>query len=118
MAVIAQTTGVLAVGSGPTNVTRTTLTASDTLTYQQGGGQQLSLYNTTASPVTVTLTGSAPGTASLPGYGPVSAAGGRAITVPANGWAVVKLDDIALYLASNGTVTVTNGTGLSAALYI
>lgn len=118
MAVIALTTGVLSQGSnGPTNVTRTTMTASDTLTYVQGAGQMLMLYNTTASAVNVTLVGSAPTPLTPEGYGgTVSTSSGKVITVPASGWTVVELDDIWAFLTGTGTVTLTNGTGLTAAL--
>lgn len=119
MAVITQNTGVNNKGSnGPVNLTRTTLTASDTLTYVQGSGQNLHLYNTTASAVNVTLVGTAPTTLSPDGYGgTLSTAGGKTITVPANGWTVVELDDIWAFLTGSGTVTVTNGTGTVASLY-
>lgn len=120
MAVIAQTNGVIQQSSsGPVNLTRTTMTASDTLTYVQGSGQTLQLYNTTASAVTVTLVGSAPTPLTPSGYGgTVSTSAGKAITVPANGWTVIELDDIWAFLTGSGTVTLTNGTGLTAALYI
>jgi len=119
MAVIAQNTGVDGKGSnGPVNLTRTTLTASDTLTFVQGSNQNLHLYNTTAAIVNVTLVGTAPTTLSPDGYGgTLSTAGGKVIAVPANGWTVVELDDIWAFLTGTGVVTVTNGTGVVAALY-
>jgi hypothetical protein len=116
MAVIAQTNGVKDSGA-PTTVARTVLSASDTLTYTQGAGQILALYNTTASLVTVTLTGSAVQTITPPGYGgTISTAGGKAIGVPASSTVFVDLDDIFAYL--QGTVTVTGGTGVTAHLYV
>lgn len=116
MALIAQTSGVLA-GGVPVNVTRTTLTASDTLVYVFGGRQILSLVNGTGSPVVVTLTGSAPLSPTIPGLGTVSAAGGKAITVPANGVTLVDLDDISAYIAGAAAVAVTGGVGVLAHLY-
>jgi|ERR1044071_948183 hypothetical protein len=118
MAVITQTQGVKTAAAA-INPTVRALSASDTLTYAQGAGQVLELFNTTGSPVVVTLTGSAPDT-SVPvsGYGSVSAAGGKAVTVPANAWTVVPLDAISHYLAGTGTVTVTGGTGVTAVLYV
>lgn len=102
----------------PVNLTRLTMSASDTLTYQNGTGQVLVLYNTTASIVTVALTGNAmPATLSVPGLGgTVSLTGGKSVSVPASGVTVVDLDDIYQYLAG-GNVTITNGTGLVAMLY-
>lgn len=118
MAVITQTQGVKT-ASVPVNATVRALSASDTLTYVPGAGQTLELANTTGSIVTVTLTGSAPDTTvPVSGYGSVSAAGGKAVAVPANGWTVVPLDAIAHYLAGTGTVTVTGGTGVNAILYV
>lgn len=115
MAVITQTN---ALHQGvPVAITRTALSASDTLAYTKGGKQQLFLYNTTASPVVVTITGSGASTISPEGYGgTISVAAGKAITVPASGSTLVDLDDISAYLV--GTVTVTGGTGVTAHLYI
>ena len=118
MAVITQTNGVVASGA-PVNVTRTALTTSDTLTFVRGSNQRLFLYNTTASAVTVTLTGTAPVSLTPAGYGgTISTAGGKAITVPASGTTFFELDDIWAFIEGNGTVTVTNGTGLTAHLYV
>lgn len=115
MAAITQTT--VKDANKPTDVTRVTMTASDTLTFNQGAGQMLVLYNTTAGAVTVTMTGSAAGSIAPSGYGgSISLTGGKAVTVPANGATVVDLDDIALWL--QGNVTITNGTGLVAMLYV
>lgn len=119
MAVITEMAGVNNAGSSaPVNLTRTTLTASDTLTFVRGSRQNLHLYNTTASPVVVTLVGSAPTSLTPSGYGgTLSTSGGKAITVPASGWTMVELDDIWAFLTGSGTVTLTGGTGLVAALY-
>jgi len=58
----------------------------------------------------------------VPRYGVVSAAGGKAVTVPASGQTLLNLDDIGAYLDSavptGGTVTVTGGVGVTAALYV
>lgn len=119
MAVITEMTGVNNRGSSaPVNLTRTTLTASDTLTYTRGANQNLHFYNTTASAVTVTLVGTAPTALTPSGYGgTLSTSAGKAITVPASGWTMVELDDIWAFLTGSGTVTLTNGTGLVAVLY-
>lgn len=119
MAVITQTSGVLSSGSnGPKDVARTPLTANDTLTYVRGAGLTLGLYNSTGSAVTITLVGSAPTTLTPDGYGgTLSTSAGKSITVPATGLTIVELDDIWAFLSGNGTVTVTNGTGLVAFLF-
>lgn len=114
MAAIANTTfkGVKA----PVTVARTVLSASDTLTYVPGSGQVLSLYNTTAALVTITITGAGATTISPDGYGgTISVAAGKAIPVPASSTVNVNLDTIAAYLV--GAVTLTLGTGVTAHLY-
>ena len=114
MAVIALT-NVLA-GNGPVTVTRTTLTASDTMVYTKGSRQKLFLVNNTAGVLTATLKGSTATTLDVPGYGgTVSLTAGKAVAVPANSSVLVDLDDIYAYL--QGNVTVTGGTGLLAHLY-
>lgn len=116
MAALAQTTGVFTSDRDVT-LTRLALGASDTLTWQDGGGQYLILFNTTASPVVVTLVGTAPTTISPPGYGgDISTSAGKAITVPANGAKMVNLDDIRAFLTGTGVVTMTGGTGVTAML--
>lgn len=102
----------------PVNLNRLTMSASDTLTYNQGTGQVLVLYNTTAAAVTIAMTGSGMAPAiTVPGIGgTMSLTGGKSVTVPANGTTVVDLDDIYQYL-QGGNVTITNGTGLTAHLY-
>jgi hypothetical protein len=98
-------------------LTRTAMTASDTLSYVQGSGQVLFMYNTTASAIPVTIAGSLAGNLQPAGYGGViSLAGGKVVTVPASGSTYLQLDDIAAYLP--GTVTLTGGTGITAHLYI
>jgi hypothetical protein len=117
MAAITQTVGVK-LASAPINLTRTTLTASDTLVYGAGAGQVLQLYNTTASPVVVTLTGDAPTPLNPAGYGgAVTTTGGKAVTVPASGWTNVSLDAISAFITGVNPVAVTGGTGVIAALY-
>lgn len=115
MAAITQTTvtGV----NAPVDLTRTTLGASDTITYASGTGQKLFLYNTTASPIVATLIGAGATTVSPSGLGgTVSVAAGKAITVPASGSTVVNLDVVSAYLV--GAVTLTGSTGLVGHLFI
>lgn len=99
---------------GPFTPTKTVLSASDTLTYSSGLAQDLIMYNITGSPVVVTLTGASATTVAVPGCGAstLSVASGIAITVPANGFEVVRLDTIPGYL--QGAVTVTGGVGVIA----
>lgn len=114
MAVIAATNGRQ---NGAFTVTRTALGASDTLTYLPRTNQVLELFNTTASPVVVTIDGSTSSAAyPVPGTGgTMDLTAGKAVTVPANGTVAIRLDTIAAYLG--GTVAVTGGTGVTAHLY-
>lgn len=115
MAVITQTFAT----DGPNAATlvRTTLSASDTLTYTAGSKQVVIFYNTTASAVTATITGSAATTITPAGYGgTISVAAGKAIVVGASATVMVELDDIFAYLV--GSITITGGVGLTAHLYV
>lgn len=111
MAVIAETSTNVA---GPFTPTNTVLSAADTLVYSSG--QTLIMYNVTASPVVVTIDGSAGTTVVVPNTGgtTLSVASGLAITVPANGFKVVSLDKVTAFL--QGTVAVTGGVGVEAIL--
>lgn len=101
--------------SGVMTITETTLTAADSLVYNESKRPVLTLRNTTASPVVVTIDGSTVTTVAIPGTAETfDAASGKAITVPANGHQAVKLYDIREFL--KGTVAVTGGTGCVAVL--
>jgi len=102
--------------AGPFTATKTILTASDTLTYVAGSGQELILYNITASPVVVTIDGAGGTTVVVPNTGgtTLSVASGLAVTVPANGFQIVLLDKVSAYL--NGAVALTGGTGVIACI--
>ena len=115
MAVITQTSAL----DGGTAVTlsRTILSASDSLAYIPGAKQALVLFNTTASLVTATIIGSGATTISPAGYGgTISVASGKPVAVPASSTVLVDLDDLSAFLV--GTVSITGGVGLTAHLYI
>lgn len=102
-------------------LTRTALSASDTFTYVQGSGQVLILWNTTGSPVNITLTNATPNAnTAVPenlGFGGSIATGsGKQVTVGANGTLAVSCDDYAAYLKGSGAATLTGGTGVTAHL--
>lgn len=101
---------------GPFNAAKTVLTAADTLTYVPNIGAELIMYNTTGSTVNVTIDGDGGTTVSVPGAGAstFSVASGLVVPVPANDFMVVRLDTISAYL--KGTVNVTGGTGVVAAI--
>lgn len=102
--------------AGPFTPTKTILSAADTLTYTAASGQTLVMHNVTASPIVVTIDGSAGTTVVVPGTGgaTLSVASGLAVTVAANGFSVVHLDKVSSYM--QGTVAVTGGVGIEAIL--
>jgi hypothetical protein len=101
---------------GATTLTRTVLSASDTLAYVPGANQQLYLANNTGGALTVTLTGStAPATYIIPGTGgaTIAPSAGKTIgPIAASSTVEVSLDDLSLYL--QGVITITGGTGIVA----
>ena len=104
--------------AGPFNPTKTILGASDVITFTSSTNQMLLMYNITASPVVVTLDGASGTTVSLASLGlgstTASVASGLAITVPADGFTVVRLDTVSAYC--NGVVALTGGTGIIASI--
>lgn len=101
---------------GPFNPTKTILGASDVITWTSGQNAELIMYNITASPVVVTIDGSGVTTVAVPGAGTttVSLAAGLAVTVPADGFTVLRLDTVPSYLV--GTIALTGGTGVIACI--
>lgn len=98
--------------AGPFNAPAVTLaTSGDTLVYVPNANQLLVLFNTDASPIVVTIDGSAGTTVSVPGAGAttVSVAAGLPITVAAGTYQVVRLDTISAYC--QGTVAISAATG-------
>lgn len=115
MATIAQTS--VKGTNGAATLTRTTMTASDTLAYVPGSGQVLVMANNTGAGITATFTGSVQPALNVPGYGgTVSVSAGKAVVVGANSTVYLELDSISGFL--QGTVTITGGTGLIATLYV
>lgn len=95
------------------NATRTTLTASDTLTYVPGTGQVLEVTNDTGSPLTVVIKGSAPSAAyPIPGTGgtTIDLSAGKSTVIATAKSYVFALDTLSNYLTGNNTVTVSGGT--------
>lgn len=115
MAVIASNT--VTGSNGTVTITKTTLGASDTISYASGTGQVLVLENTSGGSLTATIDGSGSTTISPTGLGAtVDVSAGYAITVADGATKVVKLDTIAAYLA--GTVAVTGASGMKAYILV
>ncbi len=102
-------------GSGSRAVTRTTMTASDTLTYNPTKNPVLILDNVTAGALTVTIDGSGGTVVPVGGIGDVSVAAGYATPSIAAGVVhAIPLNSISAYL--QGTIAITGGTGIKASL--
>ena len=102
-------------GSGSRAVTQTTMTASDTLSFNPAKNPVLILNNVTAGALTVTLDGSAGTTVPVGGVGSVSVAAGYATASIAAGVVhAIPLNSISAYL--QGTIAITGGTGIAASL--
>lgn len=86
-------------------------TSGDTLVYTADQGQELWLYNESASSVDVTIDGSTATTVTVPGTGgaTLSVASGLVVAVPAHSYKVVMLDSVKAYLT--GTVSIVAATG-------
>ncbi len=107
----------------PTNVntisevdlTKTTLGASDTFAYTNGVTKYLILDNVTAGALTPNIDGDGGTTAYLSGVGSVDISGGYTFgSIAAGETKIIDLDQIKSYL--QGTITVTGGTGIEAAI--
>lgn len=93
-----------------------TLTAADVIVFNSAKTQLLQFRNTTASPVVITIDGSASTAVKIPNTGKTfDAPAGLQITVAANGTGSVVLKSISAFM--QGTVALTGGVGLEAVLY-
>lgn len=103
-------------GSGDRELTWTTLTSSDTFTYNSARNPVLILRNDTGGALTVNIDGAGATTLSVAGLGnAVDVSGGFDTAEIANGETyAIPLDTISVYLA--GTIAVTGGTNIEAAL--
>ncbi len=102
-------------GSGSRLVTRTTLGASDTLTYNKSKKPVLILDNVTGGALTPNIDGAGSSSVPVAGVGSVSVAAGYTLaSLAAGACAIIPLESIEAYLS--GVITVTGGTGIKASL--
>lgn len=102
-------------GFGDREVTITTLTGTDSFTYDASKKPVLVLNNVTAGPLTVTIDGDGASSVTVPGAGAFDiSAGFSTASIPAGGVYSIPLNSIGAYLA--GTIAVTGGTGIEASL--
>jgi hypothetical protein len=104
MSTIAQTS---IKAGGVVEIEPTTLTASDTFTYQSGANQYLVIENTTVAAVTPSVAGSAASSAlHVPTYGTIDISGAFAFpSIAAGEFQITPLDSIRLRLAGVATLT-------------
>lgn len=96
-------------------VTKTTLGASDTFTYTKSKRPVLILDNVTAGALTVTIDGSGGTTVTPDGLGSIDVSAGYSTgSIAAGDTVAITLSTIEEYL--KGTIAVTGGTGIEAAL--
>jgi hypothetical protein len=93
----------------------TTLTTSDTITFNPGKKQMMVFRNTTGGSLTVTIDGAGGTTVQAPGIGSVNVSAGLAIPVAAGASVAVVLSTISAYC--QGVVTLTGASGLTAQLF-
>jgi hypothetical protein len=102
-------------GSGARTVNRTTLTSSDTMTYNASAKSLLILDNVTGGALTVTIDGADGTTVPVQGVGSISVAAGYSTgAIAAAACIAIPLDSIDQYL--KGVITITGGTGIKATL--
>lgn len=102
-------------GQGARTVTRTTLSSSDTFTYNASRNPVLILDNVTAGALTPNIDGAGGTTVPVSGLGSVSVASGLTLaSIAAGACVAIPLSTISAYL--QGVITVTGGTGIKATL--
>jgi hypothetical protein len=94
-------------------------TSGDTLTYVQNTGQELVLYNTSASAVVVTISSNGPASINVPKLGNYAVAinTGFTVSVPANQFVSVQLDQHQAFLQGT-VVSITAATGAVVSAFI
>ena len=102
-------------GSGQRVLTEVTLGASNTMAYNADKNPQLILRNPTAGALTPVIDGASGTTVAVAGIGNVDVSGGYSVgSIAAGAARAIPLNTISAYL--NGTIDITGGTGLVAAL--
>ena len=103
------------VGNGKAAVTLTTLNGTDSLTYREANKPILILHNPTAGALSPVIDGDGGSSVSVSGIGSVDVSGGYAVgSIAAGACVAIPLITIREYL--KGTIAITGGTGLTAAL--
>ena len=102
-------------GLGKAAVALTTLNGTDSLVYREGNKPVLVLHNPTAGAISPVIDGNGGTTVPVAGIGTVDVSGGYAVgSIAAGACVAIPLITIREYL--KGTIAITGGTGLTAAL--
>lgn len=102
-------------GSGSRTVTRTTLGASDTMTYNASKTPVLILDNVTGGALTPNIDGAGGTTVPVAGVGDVSVASGLTLgSIAAGAEVAIPLESIKEYL--KGVITITGASGIKATI--
>lgn len=112
---MAAITSINAAQVGPFAAAITTLSASDTITFDANKKQLLVFRNTTAGSLTVTIDGSLGTSVNCPGVGTIDVSAGKAIVLAAGTSFAVVLSTISAYC--QGVVTLSGASGLTAQLF-
>lgn len=103
-------------GSGVRTITETTLNGTDSFVYNSDKRAVLRFRNPTAGALTPVIDGNGGTTVPVAGIGNVDvSAGYSAGSIAAGACVAIPLDSIKEFL--RGTIAITGGTGLVAALY-
>lgn len=112
---MAEITATSMTGTGERDITITTLGASDTFVYNASRDPVLILNNVTAGALTPNIDGDGQTSVSVSGIGSVDVSGGLTLaSVAAGDYVAIPLKTIREYLT--GTITVTGGDGIEAAI--
>ena len=111
---------ITAIEAGPTvagaiTAALTTLSASDTITFNPGRKQLLVVRNPTGGTLNLNIDGADGTTVNVPGIGPISVSSGLTIAIPTLEVRAVVLSTISEYL--KGVVTLTGASGCIVQLF-
>lgn len=112
---MAAITSIDARQAGSFTATPTTLSSSDTITFDSRFKQLLVVHNPTGGALTLKIDGDGNTTVNKPGLGAVSVSGGYDIAIPAGATRAVVLSKISDYCA--GVVTLTGAATCTLQLF-
>lgn len=114
------TTTVFYSGTNPVTANVNTASISDTFTYQPGTNQMIELDNTTGSPLTAVIVGTAASAAyPIPNtHTTTNLSAGLSVTIAAGVKRIINADKISAFLAGTGVVTISGAATLKITIYV